>query len=56
MTTVSNLNLSCIELDLGLGFDNIDDIEFVLVGGWVGGGGSGGGCIKSLSCQTQLLI
>ena len=36
MTTVSNLNLSCIELDLGLGFANIDDIEFVLVGGWCG--------------------
>ena len=35
MTTVSNLNLRCFELDLGLGFDNIDDIEFVLVGGWV---------------------
>ena len=34
MTTVSNLNLSCIELDLGMGFDNIDDFEFVLVGGW----------------------
>ena len=33
MTNVSNLNLSCIELDLGLGFSNIDDIEFVLVGG-----------------------
>ena len=36
MTTVSKLNLSCIELDLGLGFDNIDDIEFVLAGGWGG--------------------
>ena len=23
VTTVSNLNLSCIELELGLGFDNI---------------------------------
>ena len=36
VTTVSNLNLSCIESDLGLGFDNIDDIEFVLLGGWGG--------------------
>ena len=36
VTTVSNLNLSGFELDLGLGFDNIDDIEFVLVGGWGG--------------------